>query len=471
MPKIPRVVKIIFLGLAGAYLAIAVFSSQTLAVEALEFTLKAAVDKSGYTELAIPPLGTVRAKTHSTPLHFSITLNNINLDRLRTLLGDKSTGVFDQLVASFRGQVSYFIVRILMLAFFGGLAAGLLFLRRLKPALLAGVIGLAAFGILVTGTVLTYKEEAFREPEFQGVVEVAPWLLGVAEEALVAVKDLDNSLEIVAANLMLLFQSFSQLGIPERPEEILTILHLSDVHNNPVAVSLAVQIATSFKADLVIDTGDATDYGTPLESDLVGAVARSGLPWFFVPGNHDSPVVIEAIEKIENATVLQADVVYLEEFDLAIAGIADPAAQDFAMKVPTTEELLAAAVRLREIIEASPVEPTIIASHHPLIVEQFTDLPVILLHGHTHRVNIGFTGQAVIIDAGTAGGAGIRGLMSPEQIPYTMVLLHLERLPVGWRPIAADTITVNPQNASFILERKRLVPSAAPLKLEENSDE
>lgn len=464
MPRVSGWLKIVLIGIIGAFFLVSLLSSQTITAQALDFTLKAVIALPGYTELAVPPLGSLRAKTHSLPLRFSISLNNINLERLRTLIAEKNEGVFAALVESFRAQVGLFIAKVLVLAFLGGLLAGFVLLRRLRPSLAAGVVGLVAVGALLAGTALSFHEDAFTEPEFHGIVEVAPWLIGVAEEALLAVNELDSTLEIVAANMMHLFDSLGQLATPKTANSGLKILHVSDIHNNPLAVALVNQAAAAFQVDLIIDTGDITDYGTPIEGDLAANIARSGLPWLFVPGNHDSPAVIEILDQLDNVTVLNGDVVHLEPFNLSLAGIADPSADDWGMGIPSREQYIEAASRLKAIIADSGLQPTIIAAHHPYILEEFRDLPVVLLHGHSHRNNLRRLGEAIIIDAGTTGGAGIRGLMSAAQVPYTMVLLHLEWEEAGWAATAADFITINQLNASFTLERKLLAtaPEQAP---------
>lgn len=463
MPDSSGILRPALVGILGALLLVSVLSSQDISVRALDFTLSLGLDW-GYTELAIPPLGTIRAKTHQTPLKFSISLKDINLERLKTMIAQEPEGIYAELVASFRYQISLFLVRILIIALLGGLVSGYILFRRPKQALLAGLAGLVVFALLIGASILTYNEKAFREPEYKGIVEAAPWLLAVADDALVAVEKLDVKLKVIATNLMLMFESLSLVGAEEATYEgELKILHVSDIHNNPLGVSLASQMAAAFKADIIIDTGDATDYGTPIEGELVRNISESRLPWVFVPGNHDSPAVVQVLKELENVTVLEAGLVYFEQFDLTIAGIADPAAGDADMRVPTREEYKDAAAQLQIIIGQSERKPSIIIAHHIYIVEEFTHWPVTLLHGHSHRVNIRNLGQAVLIDAGTTGGAGIRGLITTEQIPYTMVLLHMKRQGEEWLATAADIITINQRNAGFILERKLL---AQPMELQ-----
>lgn len=468
MPDFSGFIKTVLAGIIGALLLVSALSSQDITINAMDFSLGLRVLDKGYTAIEIPPLGIIRARTHQPPLMFRIVLKNINLDRLGELVeAQEPKAIFADLQVVLRRQVIAFLLRTIAVAFVGGLAAGLLFFRRLKRALLAGLAGLLCFALAIGAAALTFDETAFREPEFEGIVEVAPWLMGVAEEVLVAVQGLDEKLKVISDNLLVLFESLRYLGGGGGTVEgELKILHVSDIHNNPIGASLAKQLAASFGVDLIIDTGDLTDYGTPLEADLLRGIEEAGLPWIFVPGNHDSPSVIETFQELENVHVLAEDVLYLEDLDLAVAGIADPASQSMAMTVPPREVYQEAARRLQEVIEQSGHQPSFIVAHHPYILEEFIDNYCLLLHGHSHRVNIRVTGNALLVDAGSTGGAGIRGLMTQGELPYSMVLLHCNRVGEGWMATAADVITVNQLDAGFILERQLLRQPIPPHLLE-----
>ena len=464
MPDLTGIIKIALVGILGALLVVSSFSSHDITINALDFSLGLEIVDQGYTVIDIPPLGTVRAQTHQFPLMFRISLKNINLERLSNLVAaEEPKSIFRELQAAFRRQVTAFLIRLIILSFVGGFGAGCLFFRSGKKALLSGLIGLLAFGTLLGSAVFTYDETAFREPEFNGIIEAAPWLLGVAEEALVAVKSLDEKIEIVSGNLLILFESLRYLGGGEGTVDgELKILHVSDFHNNPIGVSLARQLAVSFGVDLVIDTGDATDFGTPIEADLISGIDEAGLPWLFVPGNHDSPIVVEALEQLDNIHVLHEDVIYLEDLDFAVAGLADPAAQTNAATVRAKTEYVEAAAGLRRKIEQAEHKPSIIIAHHLWAVQEFSDMYAVLLHGHGHRAEIKVVGNALMIDAGTSGGAGIRGLMTRDELPFSMVLLHFNRNGDRWVAVAADVVTVHQLNAGFVLERHLLHQPQAP---------
>ena len=56
---------------------------------------------------------------------------------------------------------------------------------------------------------------------------------------------------------------FSRMdSLASTEESVVRVLHVSDIHNNPVAFDFMEQIINNFNVDFVIDTGDITDYGT-----------------------------------------------------------------------------------------------------------------------------------------------------------------------------------------------------------------
>ena len=452
MNKFSTLIKIALVGLLGALLLVSVLSRQDITIYAFDFTLSLQIFDRGYTVIDIPPLGTIRARTHQLPLMFRISLKNINLQRLSTLVTEGDF-MFDDIIVYLRRQVVNFLLRLLGLAFVGGFGAGYIFFRDTKRSLAAGVAGLLVFSLLLGTAALTYNEDAFRAPEFEGVIEAAPWLMGVADEALAAVEDLDAKMQIVTHNLFRLFQSLQFFGPAGGVDGDIKVLHISDIHNNPISHALVVQMVEAFNVDLIIDTGDITDYGTPLETQLVEEIGQLQIPYIFVAGNHDSPAVIARMGMLENVIVLDG-VIHLEELDLVVAGAHDPASQDSAMAVRPKSEYLEAAQNLREKIDQFGRKPDIIAFHHVFMAEVFIDLPTVLLHGHSHRVNVRRQGEAVVVDSGTTGGAGVRGLMTREELPYSMVLLHFSRTEEGIRLLAADIIKVYNINSGFILERR-----------------
>src|SRR5690606_33036689 len=84
----------------------------------------------------------------------------------------------------------------------------------------------------------TYDPESFREPEYSGALKSAPWMIGLADQALQGAGRLGQRLAAVAEGIDAMVE---RLEAPEafgaRPGE-LTVLVVSDIHNNPAAVDL-----------------------------------------------------------------------------------------------------------------------------------------------------------------------------------------------------------------------------------------
>lgn len=480
MRRFSPYIKIALIGLVGSVLLVSLLAKQDVTVYAMDFKLELMIFDQGYTVINFPPLGTIRAQTHQMPLLFSITLGNINLDRLSQLVGQQPPDeILQGISRQLRRQVTVFLIKILTAAFVGGFAAGVFYYRNYRRALLSGLIGLVAFAVLVGSAVLTYDEDAFAAPQYEGVIEAAPWLMGVADEVLVAVEELDSKMQVLSTNLLSLFESLRFLSPVGGLDGELRILHVSDIHNSPLAIALIKQIAQAFSVDVIIDTGDVTDYGTPVEAQLLQEIGALGLPYVFIPGNHDSPAVIAAFAQLENVTVITENVITVEPFGLTVAGISDPAAGTTEMTVPSRETYKEQAEVLAGLIGQLPQPPDVVAAHHVYIVEEFVHLPLLLLHGHSHTPSIRRQQQAVMVDAGTTGGAGVRGLLNREETPFSMVLLHLDRYDDRWVPIAADLIKVLNINSGFVLERQLFpLPEEIPPQRidefpqhEENGDE
>ncbi len=72
-------------------------------------------------------------------------------------------------------------------------------------------------------------------------------------------------------------------------EDDVSILHVSDIHLNPLGVEIVRQLATQFQVDAVLDTGDLTSFGSPVEARIGDLIAGIPVPYYLAPGNHDSP--------------------------------------------------------------------------------------------------------------------------------------------------------------------------------------
>lgn len=231
------------------------------------------------------------------------------------------------------------------------------------------------------------------------------------------------------------------------------VAHISDLHNNPAGMDFVRQVVNTFGVDMVIDTGDITDFGTEIEAGLAAPIEDFGIPYIFVPGNHDSPEVIARMQEFTNVTVLEEGQV--EILGLRIAGIADPSSRDTGMVVAPDPVLNEYTERLQRVIDEGEELPHIVAVHHPRIAQTFLGRIRVILTGHTHQLSITERGESVMINAGTTGASGIRGLQARGETPFSLVLLHFGRQADDELYLkAADIIQVFQLQSGFLLERR-----------------
>ena len=407
----------------------------------------------------------MRANTHISPLKIGVNLQQIDLEELSSYLevSDTDTDEFvekweEKLISTART----FTIKILGLSALGGFLGTLIIGYRGKKKLILGsVIGFLVLALILAGTVFSYDYMAFMNPEFEGALESFPWMMGVIEESLTKIGELGEQLEIISVNLFNLFQRIENVGTLGTIDGEYQILHVSDIHNNPAAYDFIFQISSSFGADMIIDTGDITDYGTPVEAELASRIYELGIPYIFIPGNHDSPQVVERMEQIPNVIILKEDIVEVMGFN--IAGIEDPSAVSTEMAVKNEETLMEYTTRLEDVIDSSGVVPDIVGVHHPMIAKEFFSKIPVVLTGHTHQQNIEIKENSTLINAGTTGAAGIRGFQVDEDVPFSLALLHMSE---EKELLAVDLIEITHLEGGYRVER--VIPGNIDIVAEES---
>jgi len=449
---------IILLSTIGTLVFISLLGNTTFNFHALEFRIDVQIFDHGFTDINIPPIGSIRAKTHVSPLKFSITLQNIDLDLLQSLL--ESNPNKQKIVNDFQNKAytvaKLFLIRLFFIAVLGGVAGSLLFeKKKIKPLLCGALIGILIYTFLILGTISTYNVNAFQNPEFKGMLEAAPWMIGLAEQAFVKLDTLGQQLELMANNFYLLFEKINSLETLSSLEGTIKVLHVSDFHNNRAALQFVTQVVKSFNVDFVIDTGDFTDYATPIEAQLLEYLNNMHVPYVFVAGNHDSPAIIDKLQQFPQVKVINEGIINIK--GLKILGLQDPASLTNEI-IPSNSELVNIYQdKLLELWNQTKEDPPdIVVVHNYQIGKVLVNKASLILHGHDHEYKIYKKGKTLIIDAGTTGAAGIRGLLTTKEIPYTVVLLHFQKSKEKFRLTAVDTIKVYNLQGGFLLERQAL---------------
>ncbi|HHW14227.1 MAG TPA: metallophosphoesterase [Firmicutes bacterium] len=408
----------------------------------------------GETTLAFPPFGEVSAATHPrVPLRVRFTLAGVDLPALRQWVGQTASAeaAWQAAENSLPPLAWRFILRTGLLAAVLGVGGARLAGRGWRGCAAGALGGLLAVAVLSGAVVAEFDRSAFERPRYQGALETAPWVVGLLEKNWEKVGTLGDQMQGVAQTLSGLSDRLGSLATVARPPQDLRILHVSDLHNNPVGVKFIAEAVRAFKVDAVLDTGDLTDWGTPLETDLVRDIVRLGVPYFFVPGNHDSPELLRELRRYPQVKVVDdRQVVYR---GLVLFGAADPSARRDDPEPASPGELAREAEALAGRVEGLRTRPDVVAVHNAKLGAKLVGKVPVLLYGHDHRLSVKRERGTLLVDAGTTGAAGVRGLDPRREVPYSMVLLYFSRTPAGYRLRALDTLEVRDRTAGFALNR------------------
>ncbi|PKM48005.1 MAG: hypothetical protein CVV03_00065 [Firmicutes bacterium HGW-Firmicutes-8] len=439
----------------GAFLFLNLFARVDFHLQALQASLSVRTSYSGYTAIRVPPLGEVKAKTHKAPLSVNISLENIDLDQLKKLLagGTEQDKLVEEAKVALTGAIRRFVFLTLALSFGGGVF-GLIILQRrnFKEILLGGLIGLVTVSLLLFTTYKTFDIRKFQYPQYEGMIKAAPWMINLVQDSFVTVNTWGKQMRGIANNLNGLFQRVESLQAMTPRNGEIKILHVSDIHNNPAAFEFIDQVVKTFGINLVIDSGDLSDFGTPLEISFIGRVNNLQVPYIITPGNHETPAIIQELKKIPNVTVLNGGINKIE--GLKIAGIGDPLSLSNKTRSPVQTEIDEFTEKLQSIIDGSGGRPDIVVAHNPNIAANFWGKVPVVLTGHDHQYKIKTKQNSVFIDAGTSGASGVGALKIKEEIPYSFVLLHFDRTKDGIRLKYTDTIRISNQQSGYSLERR-----------------
>ncbi|HSH23767.1 MAG TPA: metallophosphoesterase, partial [Acidimicrobiales bacterium] len=284
--------------------------------------LRATWSRDGRTQLGLPPLGAISAATHDAPLAVALRVEELDLERVQEFLGraDAESRLRQDVTSDIEPLVERFARQALLTALVVGMLVGAVLPGRRWSWLAVGAAGgVVAVSALLFQTWSTYDEEAFRNPRFEGSLERAPEILRSVEKHVEGFDDIRGRVGILSQQVANLYRA-TVVG-PQAGDEVL-LLHVSDIHLNPLGVEVVRQLATQFRVDAVVDTGDLTSFGFPLEGRIGDLIAGVPVPYYLAPGNHDSPEVRAALAAVPNVTVLDNSVVDIA--GLRVLGVADP---------------------------------------------------------------------------------------------------------------------------------------------------
>lgn len=453
-----------------AVTAFALTARSTAQVGPATLVLRAAPALHGGSVVELPPFGEVRAKTHSGPVRIVARVERIDIAKARALietatpvtgLGDVGLDDVGMGASGTRGLPGALWRATLLggLAAFGVAALVLLAARRSRVVVVGGLLAvLVIVGVPMGVATSTWGAAAFREPTLTGGLAYLPELADVFSYRVARIEKLRTQAAKVANSLAAYYADDRSLANGGTLPDTYRVVHVTDLHLDSVGAELAANIARSYEASLVIDTGDAPILGVEPETALLASLLATDVPRVYVPGNHDSPASIAALAKLPGVTVLTSGTVEID--GLRIRGVPDPVSRGFGVE-PDAERMemitTAALARLERDLASGETTPDILAIHNPAMERPFIGFARVILSGHTHSARMYVSGGTVRLNSGTTGGMpyapessgrralphGASVLYYTRELPRTLVAvdrieIHADRTTTVSRKVFAD---------------------------------
>jgi predicted MPP superfamily phosphohydrolase len=402
----------------------------------------------GRTHLELPPVGTVTADTHWSPLGVHVQLQRLELRRL----GDLETGTTDQLLAGVRGDLIRSLVLQGAFTFVIAILLTWLLVRSVRSLttghLRRNALPAAAGSLLVIGALAGtfYSTDAFRNPVFRGPIEEAPEVLRRLDGALDGAGQVTRRIDAITEHL----EALSQPAETVPDEDETTLLHVSDIHSNPLGVVWINTLVDRFAIDLVIDTGDITSFGYEPESSTIETPLTVPTERYWIAyGNHDGDSVRERLSNrltpLDGRTLTWTTAT---GDPLDVLGIDDPT---FTPKEGVPDDVASRAYEQagQELATMCRRDrPHIVAVHNPILAVDVDGCADIVIAGHLHEADhYRLPGGTLVAVSGTSGAGGVEGL-NPEGRYAAQILRY-----IGSELRAIDVVSMNPETGEFTIER------------------
>jgi predicted MPP superfamily phosphohydrolase len=439
-----RIAAVTIVGLFGCWVGVLLGGRAETPVGPADVAMSLRPSWTGGTVVDIPPLGTLQLDTHHGPLRLEAQVARLRPEPARRLI--EHPAELERLTAEIGGEVRHgLIVLALRATGVGVLCAGLagfVLFRSWRHGLRTA--GTGAGGVLVVGAfaIVTFNPQSVVEPRFTGLLASAPQLVGDAKTIVRRFDTYRAQLAQIVGNVSRLYSATSALPIYEPDPTTIRVLHVSDIHLNPVAWSVIRSVAQQFQAQLIIDSGDLTDHGSGPEEKFVAEIEKLKIPYVFVRGNHDSGAIQQAVAEQKNATVLTGNM--KEVGGLRIWGAGDPR---FTPDKTTRDDSVGAGALTQQgqllatSLHNSGLTPDIVIIHDPNQAQAFNGTAPLVLSGHSHQraTRLLSSGTRLFVQ-GSTGGAGLRGLEHEQPTPIELSVLYFNRAShrlQGW-----DDITI-----------------------------
>jgi len=423
---------LVLIGVVGALTGLLLGGRIQTPVGPADASLSFSLSWEGGTVVDVPPLGSLKLDSHSGPVVLNAQISQLRPAATESFLNDPNAvdELSDTITDQLRHGLVWMAVRGALAGFALAFLIALLVYRAWRPAvaaLTAAAVTLSAFGVVAW---LTFRPSSVAEPRYTGLLANAPQLVGDVQTVVQRFDEYRGMLAKLVGNVSELYATTSTLPIYEPDPDTLRVLHISDIHLNPIAWDVIRSITTQFQVEVIIDTGDLTDHGSRAEDRFADNIETLGdVPYVFVRGNHDSPGTQKAVAKNKNAIVLDGTTQTVK--GLRIYGAGDPrftpdkTTEDDSM---TPESLQAEGEKLAAPLRGAPDPPHVAAIHDGNQARPFDGVTPLILSGHSHnrKTELLPHGTRLFVQ-GSTGGAGLRSLEHETPTKIELSLLYFNR--------------------------------------------
>lgn len=449
---------------AGALLAVALAGQVRAGIGPFDCTVAARPSLDGSTVIRLAPLGSIELDTHTAPVSVELRVDELRAADAERIARnpDVLAGLDDEIAADARDALRALALRTIVVSLIGGLVGASAGRLSWRTAGAGAAVGTVLAGGLVAASALTFRPAAVAEPRYTGLLTVAPTAVGDVQAIVERFDDYRAQLTGLVGNVVTLYRAAEGLPSLDTGDDAVRVLHISDIHNSPQGYDLAEELVRQFDVDVVIDTGDVSDWGTAPEAQLLGRIGRLGVPYVYVRGNHDSRQTQRAVAAQRGAVVLDGE--YVDVAGLRIWGIGDPRFTPDKDQ-PTGHDVEAERIERfafdveRSLLDSNPRTVDVVAVHDRRAAGRIGDLVPLVLAGHGHAAREDRIGDALVLVEGSTGGGGLRALEGEDPEPLTASVLYFD--PVSDRLIAYDRLSVDGLGGAGARIERHVVDAAA----------
>ena len=248
--RVLRVSTTVVVALLGMVVGVLLVPDSKVEVGPLTASVHLRPSLSSDTVLLLPPVGEVAFDTHIAPVRIEARVKGVDIEKAEALF--YSDAGFAELQSSAPEAISSAAARnaalnALFAAGGAGLAVGITF-RRVRRALVAGGGAVALVGASVGTAAATFSPDSLTQPRFDGLLSQAAYIADLGEATAQDYASYRDTLAEFVGQVSALYIAADSLPVGLDQEDLVTVLHVSDIHDNPQAYDVIEQLHTDRKS-------------------------------------------------------------------------------------------------------------------------------------------------------------------------------------------------------------------------------